>query len=67
MPVGKEVIDLPQGKQADLIECPSGSSSDVAVQERPIGYTGTGVGSPAAAFFNPDTSSIALKRALKSS
>lgn len=66
-PVVEELIYLPQGETGDLAEGPSGSSSDMAIEERPIGYTGTGVGSPAAARFKPETSSTAVNKALKSS
>ena len=67
LPVIEQLIYLPQGEPADLAEAPSGSSSDVTIEERPIGYTGTGVGSPADALFRPETSSMALNRVLKSS
>src|SRR5262249_31666392 len=67
LPVIEQLIYLPQGEPADLGEAPSGSSSDVTIEERPIGYTGTGVGSPADALFRPETSSMAPNRVLKSS
>lgn len=67
LPVAKQLVHFPQRKFVDLPERPSGSSSDMAIDKCPIGYTGTGIGSPAAAFFNPETSSTALKSALKSS
>jgi hypothetical protein len=67
LPVSHEVVEFPQSKLLDLMESPSGSGCDVAKDKRPIGYTGTGIGSPATAFFNPETSSMALKRILKSS
>ena len=43
------------------MQSPSGSGGDVAKDKRPVRYTGTGVGSPAAAFLSPETSSMALK------
>jgi hypothetical protein len=67
LPVGKEFIDVPKGELVDLREGPPGSGCDMTVDERPVGYTGTGVGSPAEAFLSPETSSTALKSALKSS
>jgi hypothetical protein len=66
-PVGEQLICLPQGQAIDFFKRPSGSGRDVAIDERPIGYTGTGVGSPADDFFKPDTSRTALNKTLKSS
>src|SRR5438309_6842784 len=67
LPVGHQIIDIPERKLVDLREGPSGSSGDVAVSKGPLRYTGTGVGSPAEAFLRPETSSTALNSALKSS
>src|SRR6185437_11139552 len=51
LPVGEEVVCLPQSQAIDFLKSPSGS----------------GGGSPGALFFKPETSSTALSRALKSS
>ena len=67
LPISKEIVYLPHGQLVNLPESPSGSGGDVAVNKRPLDYTGTGIGSPAAAFLRPETSSTALKSALKSS
>ena len=67
LPVRHQLIHFPQSKLLNFMKTPSGSSCDMAKKERPVRYTGTGVGSPAGAFLSPETSSTALKRALKSS
>jgi hypothetical protein len=67
LPVCHQIIDFPKGKLLDFRQSPSGSSCDMAKDERPIRYTGTGVGSPAAAFLSPETSRTAVNSALKSS
>jgi hypothetical protein len=36
LPVVKQVIRVPNGQLIDLVGCPSGSSRDVAIQERPV-------------------------------
>jgi hypothetical protein len=62
-PVRHEIVEVPESKLLDVRQSPSGSGGDVAKNERPIDYTGTGVGSPAAAFFKPETSRTALNNA----
>jgi hypothetical protein len=66
-PVGHKIIQFPESELLDFSKSPSGSGGDMTENKRPVRYTGTGVGSPAAAFLSPDTSSIALNSALKSS
>ena len=67
LPVLEQVIYVPQCERVNFAKRPPGGSGDVAVEKRPLRYTATGVGSPEAAFFRPETSSTALKSALKSS
>lgn len=67
LPIVEEFICLPQCQPADLSERPSGSGSDVPVDKRPVRYTDTGIGSPAAARLSPETSRTAWKRTVKSS
>jgi len=66
-PVLEQTVYVPHRKLINLMERPSGSSSDVAVDKGPLRYTGTGVGSPTATFLRPETSSTALKSTMKSS
>ncbi len=63
LPIAEEVGHVPQRKLVNFNERPSGSSRDVTVDKRPLRYTGTGVGSPGAAFLSPETSSTALNKA----
>ncbi len=37
LPVGEQIIYVPEGKLGNLSERPSGSGSNVAVEERPVG------------------------------
>lgn len=67
LPVLEQIIYVPQCERVNFAKRPPGGSGDVAVEKRPLRYTATGVCSPAAAFFRPETSSTALKSALKSS
>jgi len=62
MPVSHEIVEVPEGKLFNVMQGPSGSGGDVAEDKRPIDYTGTGVGSPAEAFFKPETSRTVLNR-----
>lgn len=66
-PVSHKIVEFPQSQLLDLMKGPSGSGCDVAENKWPVNYTGTGVGSPATAFFRPETSSTVLKSVLKSS
>ena len=66
-PVVEQIVDVPECERINLAKRPPGGSCDVAVEKRPLRYTATGVGSPAAAFFRPETSRTAPNSALKSS
>src|SRR5258708_9353458 len=67
LPVLEQIVYVPHGERVNFAERPPGGSGDVAVDQRPLRDTARGVGSPADAVFEPDTSSIAPKSALKSS
>jgi hypothetical protein len=67
LPVLEQIVYFPQCECVNFAKRPPGGSGDVAVEKRPLRYTATGVGSPEAAFFRPETSRTALNSAPKSS
>jgi hypothetical protein len=67
LPIGHQLVEFPERKLLNLMQRPPGSGRDVAKEKGPVGYTGTGTGSPAEAFLSPETSRTELNSALKSS